>query len=195
MGAGGQLTTTTTKRGERNNALFEMMNDAHHVDDTVFIVGAYTRCELLAHTPMNSSSPTCNDDFDDEMRYYSVGNANDVDARAGVHVVCLDGATGQLEMATTNNIGPNVAFVTRHPTKPDVIYASTERIDVEGEVVTMRLTRDLRLKEIARCSAGGKSTCYLNFNKSNTYMMSVNYWDAKLALMHLDDLGLSLIHI
>ena len=68
MGAGGQLTTTTTKRGERNNA-FEMMNDAHHVDDTVFIVGAYTRCELLAHTPMNSSSPvTCNDDFDDEMR-------------------------------------------------------------------------------------------------------------------------------
>jgi len=171
MGAGGQLTTTTTsttttKRGERNNS-FEMMNDAH-VDDTVFIVGAYTRCELLAHTPMNSSSPMCNDDFDDEMRYYSVGNANDVDARAGVHVVCLDGATGQLEMATTNNIGPNVAFVTRHPTKPDVIYASTERIDVEGEVVTMRLTRDLRLKEIARCSAGGKSTCYLNFNKSNT---------------------------
>ena len=34
-----------------------------------------------------------------------------------------------------------------------------------------------------------KSTCYLNFNKSNRYMMSVNYWDAKLALIHLDDLG------
>ena len=193
MGAGGQLTTTTTKRGERNNALsFEMMNGDAHVDDTVFIVGAYTRCELLAHTPMHSSSSSSPiaDDCDDETRcYYSVGNANDADARAGVHVVCLDGATGQLEMATTNNIGPNVAFVTRHPTKPDVIYASTERIDVEGEVVTMRLTRDLRLKEIARCSAGGKSTCYLNFNKSNAYMMSVNYWDAKLALMHLDDLG------
>ena len=92
MGAGGQLTTTTTKRGERNNS-FEMMNDAH-VDDTVFIVGAYTRCELLAHTPDSSSPVTCNDDFDDEKNY-SVEIANDVDARAGVHVVCLDGATGQ----------------------------------------------------------------------------------------------------
>lgn len=207
MGAGGQLTTAFSplQKGERNNS-FEMIN-AEHADDTVFIVGGYTRCELLAHTPKdesvqkNTNSVQKNTQIEEkedsekkegETAVVTTLVPDDFDEtipKAGVHVLSLDGATGQLEMVSTNDIGPNVAFVTRHPTKPDVIYASTERIDVEGEVVTMRLTRDLRLREIARCSAGGKSTCYLNFNKSNKYMMSVNYWDAKLALIHLDDLG------
>jgi 6-phosphogluconolactonase len=198
MGAGGKLNalglSSNQQKGERNNS-FERINESH-ADDTVFIVGGYTRCELLAHTPKDESK-IHGDDDDEENASFSVEERKaskkeeneEMKSKAGVHVLSLDGRTGQLEMVTTNDIGPNVAFVTRHPTKPDVIYASTERIDVEGEVVTMRLTRDLRLKEIARCSAGGKSTCYLNFNKSNRYMMSVNYWDAKLALIHLDDLG------
>ena len=56
MGAGGQLTTAFSpplQKGERNNS-FEMIN-AEHADDTVFIVGGYTRCELLAHTPKDES--------------------------------------------------------------------------------------------------------------------------------------------
>ena len=73
--------------------------------------------------------PPCNDD-DEENASFSVEEQkaskkeenDEMKSKAGVHVLCLDGRTGQLEMATTNDIGPNVAFVTRHPTKPDVIY-------------------------------------------------------------------------
>ena len=174
--------------GNRNESI-EQMNGPHE-DDTIFIVGGYTNIELLAHTPKDESAS--GGDETDGVVGNDVGSDDDgvnESKRAGVHVLELCGRTGILTVSSTNNIGPNVAFVTRHPTKPDVIYASTERIDCEGEVVTMRLTRCLKLKELARCSAGGKSTCYLNFNKSNRYMMSVNYWDAKLALIHLDDLG------
>ena len=49
------------------------------------------------------------------------------------YVVCQGGATGQLEMVTTNNIGPNMAFVTRHRRNRRYIRVNgTHAIDVEA---------------------------------------------------------------
>jgi hypothetical protein len=38
------------------------------------------------------------------------------------------------------------------------------------------MTADYRLVEESRVKAGGRSTCYLNFNRDRTWMMAVNYW-------------------
>ena len=70
---------------------------------------------------------------------------------------------------------------------PALIYASTERIDDEGEIITLRMTPDYRLVEEARVRAGGRSTCYLNFSKNREWMLAVSYWDAKVSTLRLDD--------
>lgn len=139
---------------------------ASHPEDSLVLVGAYDHPELLAHTP-KSGAPI----------------------KSGVHVVLLEGRTGKLRHISTSAIGPNIAFLIRCPMNPSLLYASTERIDDEGEILTLRLTEDLRLEEISRVRAGGRSTCYLNFNRDRTWMMAVNYWDAKVSLLQLDNEG------
>ena len=119
--------------------------------------------ELLAHTPAPCDDP----------------------ARCGVHVLRQCGVTGRLTHLSTNAIGPNVAFIVRSPTNPSILYASTERIDDEGEIITLRLTPEFRLVEETRIKAGGRSTCYLNFNASREWMMAVNYWDARVSMVKL----------
>lgn len=141
-------------------------SDPAHPEDSLVLVGAYDHPELLAHTP-------------------KPGDPN----KSGVHVVLLDGKSGKLRHVSTNAIGPNIAFLIRCPTNPSLLYASTERIDDEGEILTLRLTEDLRLEEVSRVRAGGRSTCYLNFNRDRTWMMAVNYWDAKVSLLQLDKEG------
>ena len=80
------------------------------------------------------------------------------------HLRCfwLDHATGSLKPAggadvgaapasprdpprrleTETPLGPNPAFILQHPTEKDVVYASTERIDEDGSVYSLRLARD-----------------------------------------------------
>jgi 6-phosphogluconolactonase len=133
-----------------------------HPEDSIVLVGAYDHPELLAHTP-------------------AAGDCT----KSGVHVLHLSGADGRLTHLTTNAIGPNVAFIVRCPTNPRLLYASTERIDDEGEIITLRMTSDYRLVEESRVKTGGRSTCYLNFSKTKEWMMAVNYWDAKVSMLHL----------
>ena len=106
-----------------------------------------------------------------------------------MHVLRQCGVTGTLTHLSTSAIGPNVAFIVRSPTNPSILYASTERIDDEGEILTLRMTPEFRLVEECRVRAGGKSTCYLNFNRSREWMMAVNYWDAKVSLVKLSKDG------
>lgn len=134
-----------------------------HPEDSIVLVGAYDRPELLAHTPAPGDC-----------------------AKSGVHVMHLSGIDGRLTHLTTNAIGPNVAFIVRCPTNPKLLYASTERIDDEGEIITLRMTSDYRLVEESRVKAGGRSTCYLNFSATKEWMMAVNYWDAKVSMLHLN---------
>ena len=143
-----------------------------HPDDTLLIVGGYTDIDLLAHTPCVKS------------RFKDAARSGPLDA--GVHVLRLDGRDGALTHISTNAIGPNVAFITRSPVNPDLLYASTERIDDEGEIITMRLTESMALIEESRARAGGRSTCYLNFNKSKQWLMAIHYWDAKITTVRMD---------
>ena len=160
MGRGAQasLTTVTTSAA--------VEDEHHHPEDSIVLVGAYDRPELLAHTP-------------------APGDCE----KSGVHVMRLSGSDGKLTHLTTNAIGPNVAFIVRCPTNPKLLYASTERIDDEGEIITLRMTPDYRLVEESRVKAGGRSTCYLNFSATKEWMMVVNYWDAKVSMLHLQPDG------
>jgi len=86
-----------------------------------------------------------------------------------------------MAMKGVSPLGPNVAFLLKHP-KLDTVYASTECINKDGEILTTTLDRETgQLKLQGTRGAGGKSTCYLNLHKSGKFMTAVNYWDAKLA--------------
>ena len=110
-------------------------NVVEHPDDSIVIVGAYDRPEILAHTPA----------------------PGDAAAKSGVHVLHLSGADGRITHLTTNPIGPNVAFIVRCPVNPQLLYASTERIDDEGEIITLRMTADYRLVEESRVKVGRRA--------------------------------------
>ena len=172
MGSGAQATPTpyqeATSAATRPEGDVAVM--ASHPDDTLLIVGGYTDIDLLAHTPCVKSR-----EISDGDRVLD----------AGVHVLRVGGRDGSLTHLSTNAIGPNVAFIARSPVNPDLLYASTERIDDEGEIITMRLTDQFRLVETSRARAGGRSTCYLNFNRSKQWLMAVNYWDAKVSTVAL----------
>ena len=63
-----------------------------------------------------------------------------------------------------------------------MIYATTECINKDGEILTTTLDRSTgKLKQRSRISASGKSTCFLNLHKTGKFLTAVNYWDAKLA--------------
>lgn len=129
--------------------------------DSTFFVGTYTNNEILAHIPKGEHGE-------------------------GIYSWKLDGETGKLTgPVTVSPIHPNPAFIMKHPTK-DVLYASTECIHKEkcGEIITLGVGEDgVTLKELARVSAGGRSTCYLTLHKGLELMAAVNYWDAIVSLL------------
>lgn len=130
---------------------------------TLLLVCSYTDAELLAHRPKGSKG-------------------------RGVHALRLDARDGTLTELGVSDLGgvPNPAFLVRHPTLPDVLYASTECINTDGEVLTLRIGPSGALTVVARRSACGKSTCYVNVHHSREYMLAVSYWDAKVACFPLD---------
>jgi len=91
---------------------------------------------------------------------------------------------------SSSDVGTNPAFITRHPTIRSMLYASTERIDENGQIITLSFDAfSGQLRPLQRTCAAGRSTCYLNFHKSLEYMLAVNYWDAKVTTLPLDASG------
>lgn len=129
------------------------------------MVSSYTDAAILAHTPKGEMG-------------------------RGLSSILIDAATGKLQLKSALDVGPNPAFVVKHPHK-NVLYASTERIDADGDVVAIAMDNGdaSKLRVLGRVSAQGKSTCYLNIHQSMQYMLAVNYWDAKVNLMQLDAQG------
>ena len=73
-------------------------------------------------------------------------------------------------------MGPNPAFLLQHPDDPTTLYAATERIDEDGEVLSLRLHRDgdaIQLNVADRTSARGKSTCYLALDASRKWLRAL----------------------
>eukprot|EP00238_Polyblepharides_amylifera_P007167 CAMPEP_0196579450 /NCGR_PEP_ID=MMETSP1081-20130531/22007_1 /TAXON_ID=36882 /ORGANISM="Pyramimonas amylifera, Strain CCMP720" /LENGTH=431 /DNA_ID=CAMNT_0041899053 /DNA_START=252 /DNA_END=1547 /DNA_ORIENTATION=- len=129
-------------------------------DGTVFLVSTYTDTSVLAHAPKGE-----------------VGE--------GIYSLHLDSKTGQLTPLGMTFLGPNPAFVIRHPTIPNILYATTECIKSDGEIYTLEMQHDGNLKTISQQSTKGKSTCYVNIHPSEDYLVSVSYWDAKLSTFPL----------
>jgi len=129
---------------------------------TLIAVSNYTDTSILAHTPK--------------------GTEND----EGVSCYWLDHATGALKPAGSLNVGPNPAFLLQHPDDPATLYAATERIDEDGEVLSLRLHRDgdaIQLNVADRTSARGKSTCYLALDASRKWLRATNYWEASVVVL------------
>ena len=138
MGSGAQATATPHQ--ERTAAACTALASPHP-DDTLLIVGGYTDIDLLAHTPCVASR-------------FDAPRGAPLDA--GVHVLRVRGPDGRADPPVhERDPGPNVAFIARSPVNPDLLYASTERIDDEGEIITMRLTNAGTLAEQSRARGGG----------------------------------------
>lgn len=129
--------------------------------DSIMYIGTYTDESVLAHDPKGEPSTH------------------------GIHSFLLDGRTGRLTPLSTCDVGPNPAFLLKHPTKP-IMWASTECIKTDGEVVTLEMLPEGKLKQIASQGSGGKSTCFLNLMAGETHMMVVSYWDAKVAMLPIE---------
>lgn len=94
----------------------------------------------------------------------------------GIYAWHCCGETGKLTGPLhINAVAPNPAFITKHPSS-DTLYVSTECIHHEGcgEVISMSVDEQGKLTELARESAGGRSTCYLTV--VGELLAAVNYW-------------------
>jgi 6-phosphogluconolactonase (cycloisomerase 2 family) len=124
-------------------------------ESTLFLVSTYTDNSILAHTPKGEHG----------QGVYAIQCSED----------------GKIALKAVSELGPNVAFLLKNPAN-DTVYATTECINTDGEILTTTLDRKTgKLKLRKRISAGGKSTCFLNLHKSGKILSAVNYWDAKLA--------------
>ena len=126
------------------------------------MVSSYTDAAILAHTPKGEMG-------------------------RGLSSILIDAATGKLQLKSALDVGPNPAFVVKHPHK-NVLYASTERIDADGDVVAIAMDNGdaSKLRVLGRVSAQGKSTCYLAVDKSGRWLRLTNYWEASVCVLPIE---------
>eukprot|EP00281_Chroomonas_sp_CCMP1168_P025023 CAMPEP_0206229056 /NCGR_PEP_ID=MMETSP0047_2-20121206/9492_1 /ASSEMBLY_ACC=CAM_ASM_000192 /TAXON_ID=195065 /ORGANISM="Chroomonas mesostigmatica_cf, Strain CCMP1168" /LENGTH=427 /DNA_ID=CAMNT_0053652327 /DNA_START=59 /DNA_END=1342 /DNA_ORIENTATION=+ len=131
----------------------------------LILVTTYTNTEKLAHTPK------CGDG-------------------EGIYAFDLNPTTGALTKRGSLAMTPNPAFLVKHPNLPR-IYGTTECIDQAGEIFTLNIdpTADAGVSFSGRVQAGGKSTCYINISEKTSQLVAVNYWDAKVCTLPLDNSG------
>ena len=132
---------------------------------SLFLVTTYTDNDVLAHIPTGSPG-------------------------RGLYTYRLCVETGALVPLEEYPVGPNPAFILKHPSR-NILYATTECIDKDGEILTLEVSSNGKLNITDRQSACGRSTCYLNFHKTENsedeYISAVNYWDSKVATFPLED--------
>ena len=124
----------------------------------------------------------------------SVASVDDA-AVAAVHVVGVCERTGvarvlRAKTATSGGL-ENVAFFAKHPHLPCMAYASTERIDECGKIMTLKLLGDdgADFEVVGEACSGGKSTCYMGFDREGKHLLAASYWDAKLSVIPLQENG------
>jgi 6-phosphogluconolactonase len=130
---------------------------------TTFLISTYTDNDILAHSPRGAKG-------------------------LGVYTFVLDETTGELKQQNTLAVGPNVAYLIKHPTK-DIVYATTECIDKNGELLTLGLSPEGTLTLLDRHDARGRSTCAIHVHPTARFLTVVNYWDATLVTFSLDAEG------
>ena len=74
----------------------------------------------------------------------------------------------------------NPAFLRFHP--KGVVYALTESIHENGEIVGFTTDVAGGLSPLCRQSAHGLSTCFLHLTTNLEHVLFVNYWDSSLGV-------------
>jgi 6-phosphogluconolactonase (cycloisomerase 2 family) len=139
-----------------------------HTFGPVVVVSSYTQFSNLAHGPRGTEATR-------SMRSYRL-NISD----------------GSLTLLSVTGEGAihNPAFSRCHP-KLNVIYACTESVKQEGQVVTLALDgKSGALREhCPPVGAGGTSTCFLTIHHGCRRMLLVNYWDSTICTIRMEPDG------
>ncbi|GLQ74791.1 lactonase family protein [Vibrio penaeicida] len=69
------------------------------------------------------------------------------------------------------------------------LYAILETIRENGTIIQYEVQEDGSLKELSSFEANGKSTCYLSFSPNKDAAIVINYWDAIIDVVDVDDNG------
>ena len=149
-----------------NSALLSVMEICQGKE--ILYVGSYTHKKILAHSPKSNLSGK------------------------GIYRFALE-HDGALEfLGHTESTNPAVLQI--HP-KKEMLYALSERIDRNGEIKSFLIQEDGSLTLQNSFQAAGKSTCFLQFEKTNKFGIVVNYWDAFIDVVRFDSKGLPVHHV
>eukprot|EP00928_Gymnodinium_smaydae_P070476 TRINITY_DN54301_c0_g1_i1.p1 TRINITY_DN54301_c0_g1~~TRINITY_DN54301_c0_g1_i1.p1 ORF type:complete len:471 (-),score=75.32 TRINITY_DN54301_c0_g1_i1:128-1456(-) len=130
------------------------------------VVSSYTRFDNLAHGPRGT-----------EGKY-------------AMYSYRLDPNDGQLLLLSVDQEpAMNPAFSRYNPAK-NMLYACTESVAENGQVITWKVDHNTgKLERQGTIDAGGTSTCYITIDREKQNLLVVNYWDATLKVMSLDENG------
>tara|TARA_B100000767_G_scaffold274957_1_gene309772 strand:+ start:1089 stop:2132 length:1044 start_codon:yes stop_codon:yes gene_type:complete len=78
----------------------------------------------------------------------------------------------------------NPAFILKHPNN-NYFYTCNESIN-DGTISTFKLTKN-KLELLGNVSSGGKSSCYLLFDKKLENIININYWDSSITLHPIEN--------
>ena len=126
------------------------------------LVGTYSDLDALAHQPHAPS------------------------AGVGIYGLTLstDGQLSEREQIETLN----PAVLIPHPDKP-VMYAILETIQTNGSVQRYEVDSTGALVHNGTFNASGKSTCYLALSPKRDSAIVINYWDAIIDVVDVDENG------
>lgn len=130
--------------------------------DYDFYIGTYSDLDVLAHQPY---APTTG---------------------KGIHraKISRDGAVAEID--ETPILNP--AVLIPHPDKR-TLYGIVETIKSNGSVVQFEIGEDKSLREVGTFNASGKSTCYLALSPDRDIAIVINYWDAIIDVVEVDEDG------
>jgi 6-phosphogluconolactonase len=126
------------------------------------LVGTYTDLDALAHQPY---APT---------------------SGQGIYGLTLKSDGTLVEREISDALNP--AVLIPH-SNGSMMYAIVETIQNEGEVLQYGIDDDASLKLSGSFKASGKSTCYIALSPQKDAAIVINYWDAIIDVLEVDDAG------
>eukprot|EP00090_Calanus_glacialis_P002186 TRINITY_DN11644_c0_g1_i1.p1 TRINITY_DN11644_c0_g1~~TRINITY_DN11644_c0_g1_i1.p1 ORF type:complete len:396 (+),score=165.53 TRINITY_DN11644_c0_g1_i1:14-1201(+) len=134
---------------------------------TLFLLAGYTNKSALAHNPAGGEG----DGF-----YAVVFDPNSQDDK--------------FKLVSSSKLETNPAFILKHHTL-DLVYLTTEVIDTMSELITAKVDRSTgEISVLDRKIIGGRSSCHLAWDKDQTHLVAVSYWDARLTTFPVDKEGM-----
>jgi 6-phosphogluconolactonase len=117
------------------------------------IISSYTRFDNLAHGPKGT------------------------EAKYGMYTFRLDPQDGQMLLLSVDKEPVMNPAFSRYNVKKNVLYACTESVAENGQVVSWNVDRRTgMLNRLGSFDADGTSTCYITIDREQRNILVVNYW-------------------